>query len=280
MNQRSPGCRVSWRICRSNAACRAHTDTNYRARPAALRRLLRPQSRPRLARVDSQHVRMFAAAEFRQGSSPRTIQRRLSAMRSFYNFLLRESALEANPAVGVQAPKARKRLPATIDVDLMTRLLELPHRRSSSACATRRSWSCSIPPACACRSWSAWISATSISPIAPCACSAKAARPASCRSASTRSRRSRAGCKERTDARGSRRARRCSSAIAANARRPRGAEARRGWARRQGLGVHVHPAHVPPLLRHAPAGIEPGPARRAGIARPREHLDDAGLHAP
>jgi integrase/recombinase XerC len=74
--------------------------------------------------VDSQHVRMFAAAEFRQGSSPRTIQRRLSALRSFFNFMLRERALDANPAVGVQAPKARKRLPDTMDVDLMTRLLE------------------------------------------------------------------------------------------------------------------------------------------------------------
>ena len=67
---------------------------------------------------------MFAAAEFRQGSSPRTIQRRLSALRSFFNFLLRERALDANPAVGVQAPKARKRLPDTMDVDLMTRLLD------------------------------------------------------------------------------------------------------------------------------------------------------------
>jgi integrase len=38
--------------------------------------------------------------------------------------MLRERALDANPAVGVQAPKAPKRLPETMDVDLMTRLLE------------------------------------------------------------------------------------------------------------------------------------------------------------
>jgi integrase/recombinase XerC len=48
----------------------------------------------------------------------------LSALRSFFNFMLRERALDANPAVGVQAPKARKRLPETMDVDLMARLLE------------------------------------------------------------------------------------------------------------------------------------------------------------
>jgi integrase/recombinase XerC len=102
----------------------AHTDTSYRA---DLQRFVAYCDRSHVRNwraVDSQHVRMFAAAEFRQGSSPRTIQRRLSALRSFCNFLLREKALEANPAVGVQAPKARKRLPETMDVDLMTRLLE------------------------------------------------------------------------------------------------------------------------------------------------------------
>jgi integrase/recombinase XerC len=102
----------------------AHTDTSYRA---DLQRFAAYCDRNHVRdwrRVDSQHVRMFAAAEFRQGSSPRTIQRRLSALRSFCNFLLRERALDSNPAVGVQAPKARKRLPETMDVDLMTRLLE------------------------------------------------------------------------------------------------------------------------------------------------------------
>ena len=102
----------------------AHTDSSYRA---DLQRFVTYCSRNQLRdwrRVDSQHVRLFAAAEFRQGSSPRTIQRRLSALRSFFNFLLRERALDANPAVGVQAPKARKRLPETMDVDLMARLLE------------------------------------------------------------------------------------------------------------------------------------------------------------
>ncbi|HEV8333890.1 MAG TPA: tyrosine recombinase XerC [Steroidobacteraceae bacterium] len=102
----------------------AHTDKSYRA---DLQRFVAYCTRSHVRNwraVDSQHVRMFAAAEFRQGSSPRTIQRRLSALRSFFNFLLREKALESNPGVGVQAPKARKRLPETMDVDLMTRLLE------------------------------------------------------------------------------------------------------------------------------------------------------------
>lgn len=73
--------------------------------------------------VDSHHVRTFAAAEFRRGLGARTIQRRLSALRGFFGFLIREGLLQANPATDVQAPKARKRLPETLDADQMARLL-------------------------------------------------------------------------------------------------------------------------------------------------------------
>jgi integrase/recombinase XerC len=100
-----------------------HTDSNYRR---DLQRFVAHCDHSNVTdwqRIDGQHVRSFAAAEFRQGSSPRSIQRRLSAIRSFYNFLLRESVVKLNPAVGVSAPKPKKRLPATIDVDQMARLL-------------------------------------------------------------------------------------------------------------------------------------------------------------
>jgi len=73
--------------------------------------------------VDHQHVRAFAAAEHRRAIAPRSIQRRLSSLRSFFKFLISEAQLKKNPAVDVRAPKASKRLPNTLDADLMTRLL-------------------------------------------------------------------------------------------------------------------------------------------------------------
>lgn len=102
-----------------------HTDSNYRRDLERFMRFCESSGVHDWQRVDSQHVRSFAAAQFRQGQSPRTIQRRLSALRSFFNFLLREpdSAVKANPAIDVRAPKASKRLPATIDADQMARLL-------------------------------------------------------------------------------------------------------------------------------------------------------------
>jgi integrase/recombinase XerC len=54
------------------------------------------------------------------------VQRRLSAVRSFFNYLLRERLVTSNPAVDVRAPKAAKRLPGTLDVDQINQLLDIP----------------------------------------------------------------------------------------------------------------------------------------------------------
>jgi integrase/recombinase XerC len=74
--------------------------------------------------LDNARVRAFAAALHAGGIAPRSIQRRLSAVRSFYGFLQREGAAAHNPAQDVRAPKTKKRLPATLDADQMARLLD------------------------------------------------------------------------------------------------------------------------------------------------------------
>jgi integrase/recombinase XerC len=72
---------------------------------------------------DHLQLRTFAAALHGGGLSPRSIQRRLSAARTFYGFLMREGHCAVNPALDVRAPKPKKRLPATLDADQMGRLL-------------------------------------------------------------------------------------------------------------------------------------------------------------
>jgi integrase/recombinase XerC len=104
----------------------SHTDTNYSLDLAALVRYCDKEKLADWTALDSQHVRMFAARSHASGLAPKSIQRRLSAVRSFFEYLIREKQVRANPANEVRAPKAARTFPDTLDADQMGRLLELP----------------------------------------------------------------------------------------------------------------------------------------------------------
>jgi integrase/recombinase XerC len=75
--------------------------------------------------MDSEHFRAFSASCYRKGLSSRTIQRRLSASRTFFRYLIREKHIDKNPITDISAPKGKKRLPGNLDADRMARLLEI-----------------------------------------------------------------------------------------------------------------------------------------------------------
>jgi len=75
--------------------------------------------------LDSEHVRAYAAACFRKGLSSKSIQRRLSAARTFFRYLIREKEVRKDPIASVSAPKGKKRLPDNLDADRMARLLQI-----------------------------------------------------------------------------------------------------------------------------------------------------------
>jgi integrase/recombinase XerC len=74
----------------------------------------------------SEALRSFIAGEHRQGIAAKTLQARLSACRSLFKFLLRSGELKHDPAAGVRAPKAPRKLPQVLDVDEMGKLVEIP----------------------------------------------------------------------------------------------------------------------------------------------------------
>jgi integrase/recombinase XerC len=76
--------------------------------------------------LDSEHIRSWSASCYRRGLAPRSIQRRLSAARTFFRYLLREKHVRQNPVQSVSAPKGSRRLPESLDADRMARLLEIP----------------------------------------------------------------------------------------------------------------------------------------------------------
>ena len=102
----------------------AHTIAAYRRDLALLAAFCERRAIDGWGALEHAHLRTFAAAGHASGAGPRSIQRRLSAVRTFYEYLLREGHCALNPGRGVQAPKIKKRLPDALDADQMARLLD------------------------------------------------------------------------------------------------------------------------------------------------------------
>ena len=103
----------------------AHTIDAYRRDLEALAQWSDAQGIDVLA-LQPEQVRGFVAAEHRRGLSPKSLQRRLSACRSFYGWLVRHGRLAASPVAGIRAPKAPRKLPQVLDPDEVKALVEVP----------------------------------------------------------------------------------------------------------------------------------------------------------
>ncbi len=104
----------------------AHTVDNYRRDLRAFCAWMDDAGIGKFEALNGEHLRSFIAAEHRRGLGPKSLQRRLSALRSFLRHLLKHGELSANPAQGLRAPKAPRKLPQVLDPDEMTRLVEVP----------------------------------------------------------------------------------------------------------------------------------------------------------
>jgi len=73
--------------------------------------------KPDFAALTHFHIRKFAAQLHGKGLDARSIARRLSAWRGFFDWLSEQTALKANPVDGVKAPKRAKSLPKALSAD-------------------------------------------------------------------------------------------------------------------------------------------------------------------
>lgn len=81
--------------------------------------------RGQLEAIDHVAVRSFLSSLYRRKVRKVTIVRKIAALRTFFNYLLREGRVRVNPAEMVQSPKAEKYLPTFLLVEEMFSLLNL-----------------------------------------------------------------------------------------------------------------------------------------------------------
>jgi integrase/recombinase XerC len=128
---------AAWLVrLRTERGYSAHTITNYRRDLHCLVGLARVDStgaaastegvEPDWLAVTEADVRRWVALLARDGIGPRTIARRLSAWRGFFDWLAAQGRIVSNPLRLVRGPKRPKRLPKALAVDQTMRLLDGP----------------------------------------------------------------------------------------------------------------------------------------------------------
>lgn len=75
--------------------------------------------------LDAARVRQLAARSKRAGLQSSSLALRLSALRSFLDWLVGQGVISANPAKGIRTPRSGRHLPKNIDVDEMNQLLNI-----------------------------------------------------------------------------------------------------------------------------------------------------------
>ncbi|MDF2778942.1 MAG: tyrosine recombinase XerC [Enterobacteriaceae bacterium] len=101
------------------------TLLNYERQLAAIITLADESGVKSWPECDAAVVRSFAVKSRRKGLGAASLALRLSALRSFFDWLVSQGELVANPAKGISAPKAPRHLPKNIDVDDVNRLLNI-----------------------------------------------------------------------------------------------------------------------------------------------------------
>ncbi len=99
----------------------------------SFRDFVREEGLPADARkLDIVALRGFLSSLFRSNQAS-TLSKKVSAIRSFYRFLLKRRMIDENPAAGLRSPKVAKSLPRFLTVDQAFRVMDSPPKESTRA---------------------------------------------------------------------------------------------------------------------------------------------------
>jgi integrase/recombinase XerC len=75
-------------------------------------------------KVDTRLVRSWVVILMEQQLSPRSVNRKVTTIKAFFKYLMKEHLVENNPAINLPLPKIRKKLPSFVDEINLNRLLD------------------------------------------------------------------------------------------------------------------------------------------------------------
>jgi integrase/recombinase XerC len=111
----------------------AHTSRNYSSdleqfldHIAPIDPVTNTRNTPEISKIDHLTIREWLAVLHAARKKKSSIARKLAALRTFFQFLVREGIVELNPAKLVSTPRLEKKLPALLSVEEAIRFIESP----------------------------------------------------------------------------------------------------------------------------------------------------------
>jgi integrase/recombinase XerC len=102
-----------------------HTLRNYSIDLKSLYEFKKSETM-RVTSIDRKEIRTFIAYLSDSGISKRTIARRLSALRSFFKYCIREKYIDKSPLEDIELPKIERKIPVTISYEQVKTLFAQP----------------------------------------------------------------------------------------------------------------------------------------------------------
>jgi len=107
-------------VLRSQRQLSPHSITAYQLDLQELQQLAGKQG---LISLETKHIRRFASQLHARELNARSIARKLSSWRGYFNWLMEQHGLASNPVEGIRAPKKSKPLPKALGADDAVRLV-------------------------------------------------------------------------------------------------------------------------------------------------------------
>ena len=75
-------------------------------------------------KVNSKFVRSWIVYLMEQDYTPKSINRKISTLKAFFRFLMKNDVVDVNPAINITLPKVRKKLPMYVEENRLHQLLD------------------------------------------------------------------------------------------------------------------------------------------------------------
>jgi integrase/recombinase XerC len=101
-----------------------HTVKAYKTDLSLFQDYLKEIYEVSIQKTNHSMIRSWLVEELNNGNSARTVNRKITSLKSFFKFLVKEEVIKVNPTLKISSSKTSKKLPQFVGVDDMNKLLD------------------------------------------------------------------------------------------------------------------------------------------------------------